>query len=121
MSGDLRALAEKYVTLTEEIDDVRRDMLACLTNGTGANPVRPTSAPRRGEPASQHPNAAKAAKVDQQVLDLLKATPGMKVSELAKLTASKTSATSERLRRMRARQLVAPVDGGGWQAVAASP
>jgi hypothetical protein len=121
MSGDLRALAEKYVALNGESDDVRREVLACLTNGGGAKPVRPTSAPRRGEPASQHPNAAKAAKIDEKVIDLLKATPGMKVSELAKATSSKTSTTSERLRRMRARQLVAPVDGGGWQAIDASP
>ena len=113
MNGNLRALAEEYVALTEEIDGVRREMLACLTNGGGANPIRPTSAPRRGEPASQHP---KAAKIDQKVLDLLKATPGLKVGEPAKATSSKTSTTRERLRRMRARHLVAPVDGGGWSA-----
>jgi hypothetical protein len=39
MSGDLRALAEKYVAHDGEIDDVRREMLACLTNGGRANPV----------------------------------------------------------------------------------
>jgi hypothetical protein len=100
---------------------VRREMLACLTNGGGANPVRPTSAPRRGEPASQHPNAAKAAKIDEKVIGLLKDQPGMKVNEIAKLTASKTSTASERLRRLRARHLVAPAEGGGWQAVDASP
>jgi hypothetical protein len=97
-------------------------MLACLTNGAGANPVRPTSpAARRAAGQRHHPNAIAAAKIDQQVIDLLKATPGMKVSDLARLTASKTSTTSERLRRMRARHLVAQLDGGGWQAVDASP
>jgi hypothetical protein len=45
----------------------------------------------------------------------------MKVNEIAKLTASKTSTASERLRRLRARHLVAPAEGGGWQAVDASP
>ena len=38
MSGDLRVLAEKYVALTGEIEDVRRAMLACLTNGGGELP-----------------------------------------------------------------------------------
>ena len=105
MSGDLRALAEKYVALNGEIDDVRREMLACLTNGGGANPVRPTSpAARRAAGQRNHPNAIAAAKIDEKVIDLLKATPGMKVNELAKATSSKTSTTSERLRRMRTRQ-----------------
>jgi hypothetical protein len=40
MSGDLRALAEKYVTLTEEIDDVRRDMLARLRRADVFLPLR---------------------------------------------------------------------------------
>ncbi len=33
--GDLLALTEKYVALTGEIEDVRRAMLAALTNGAG--------------------------------------------------------------------------------------
>ena len=42
MSGDLRALAERYVTLTGEVEAVRRAMLACLTNGAGEHPIRPS-------------------------------------------------------------------------------
>jgi hypothetical protein len=62
------------------------------------------------------------AQIDEKIIGLLKDRPGMKVGELAKATSSKTSTTSERLRRIRARHLVAPVDGGGWSALSpASP
>jgi Transposase, Mutator family len=41
---DLRTLAETYVALTGQIEEVRRAMLACLTNGAGdapyASPVK---------------------------------------------------------------------------------
>ena len=74
MSGDLLVLASKYVALTGEIDDVRRQMLACLTNGAGANPVRPTPAKRPGAkgPQPSNPKAIEAAKAEEAIVDLLR-------------------------------------------------
>ena len=75
MSGDLRVLAEKYVALTGEIEDVRRAMLACLTNGGGEppsslSPARPASIGRG------HPKAVEAAKAEEAIVDLLRTKPG---------------------------------------------
>jgi hypothetical protein len=124
MSGDLRTLAEKYVTLTEEIDDVRRDMLACLTNGAGANPVRPTPPVRsppggksnrsRAQAQAHHPNAVKSQEIDEKVLTLLRSKGPMKTVEIAAAISSKMSTCSERLRRLRSRQLVIPAEDRGW-------
>jgi DNA-binding NtrC family response regulator len=115
--GDLRALAERYVTLTGEVEDVRRAMLACLTNGAGESPVvRPTSA--RSKPGekgsrSKHPNAQLAAEAEGQILDLLKTRP-MRMAEIASEMGAKQTTTTERLRRLRERGQIVPADGGGW-------
>jgi hypothetical protein len=60
MSGDLRALADKYVALNGEIDDVRREMFACLTNGGGANPVRPYFSPATGRASVAPPQCGQS-------------------------------------------------------------
>jgi hypothetical protein len=116
--SDLLILASKYVALTGEIEDVRRAMLACLTNGAGANPVPPTPAKRPGAkgPQPSHPNAIAAQEAERKIVELLQATPGLKTSQLAKATSSKTNTTTERLRRLKARNLIMPAEGGGWAA-----
>jgi hypothetical protein len=122
MGGDLLVLASKYVALAAEIEDVRRAMLACLTNGAGANPVPPTPAKRPGVkgPSPNHPNIQAAAKAEKAIIDLLRATPGLKTTELAKTTNAKINTTTERLKRLKARHLVTPAEGGGWQASASA-
>ena len=65
MKGDLRALAEEYVALNGEIDDVRREMLACLTNGASESRP-PYFSPAAGRASVAASQSAKAAKVDQQ-------------------------------------------------------
>jgi hypothetical protein len=95
MSGDLRVLAEKYVTLTGEIEDVRRAMLACLTNGAGDTPDAPFAQPARSPGGSQHPNAIAAKEAEAQIIGLLRATPGLRTVEIADLV-GKCSATSLR-------------------------
>jgi hypothetical protein len=51
---DLRQLAERYVTLTGELETVRCEMLTCFTDGAGAvsPPAHPTQARRRILPAA---------------------------------------------------------------------
>ena len=118
MSADLLALAAKYVALTEEIEDVRRAMLACLTNGAGEHPARPTQ-PARSAGGSKHPNAAKAEEIESQILEMLRTRP-MRMAEIAAETGARQTTTAERLRRMRGKGLVERQHGarpcGGRQA-----
>ena len=118
MSGDLRVLAEKYVTLTGEIEDVRRAMLACLTNGAGAEPVRHTKPAR--SPGGSHPNAVLAAAAEAKIIELLKATPGLRTTQIAKQTHCKVNTTTQRLQRMKDRGVIERLDDSGWTASAAS-
>jgi DNA-binding IclR family transcriptional regulator len=53
--------------------------------------------------------------VEENILDLLKAGP-KRLTEIAAATEAKQSTTSERMRRMCQRSLVAPVGGGAWAA-----
>jgi Winged helix-turn-helix DNA-binding len=123
--SDLVELARRYVAASDELESLRSEIRRAVMNGGAptaepkANPSSPAA--RRAAGQRHHPNAIQAAKIDQKVLDLLKATPGLKVGELAKATGLKTSTTSERLRRMRAGGSVAAVEGGGWSASPASP
>jgi hypothetical protein len=112
---DLRALAEKYVVLTGQIEEVRSAMLVCLTaNGADANPHQPARRPGGGQ-ATQHPKALAAQEVEAKILDLLRARP-MRLAEIVTAMEARQSTTSERLRRLRQRGLVALVDGGAWAA-----
>jgi hypothetical protein len=118
MSADLLALAAKYVALTGEIEEVRRAMLACLANGAGEHPARPTQ-PARSSGGS-HPNALKAQEVESQISEMVRTRP-LRMAEIASVMGAKQSTTAERLRRMRERGLIERLDGkeGGWTASAA--
>ena len=48
--ADLRALAERFVSLSSEIESVRREMLVCLSNG-----LDPDEASAPGQAASAKP------------------------------------------------------------------
>jgi hypothetical protein len=122
MSGDLRALAEKYVTLSGEIEAVRRAMLSCLTNGAGDDPVRPISPARQASGGSQpsHPNAVTAQQAEEKIIEVLRSSPGMGTAAVARATASKVNTTTQRLGRTRERGLITRGDdGSGWTASAA--
>jgi hypothetical protein len=131
--ADLKALAEKFVTLTVELEATRRQMLAALRNGAGGEPTklnftRPARSPSGGKKSkpskpslkssaqSNHPNAIRSAKVDQEIVAMLRATPGLKTMEIAKATGSKTSTTVERLKRLMARGMAQRLGDGGYSA-----
>lgn len=128
MSGDLRALAAEYVALQDKVEAVRRSMLACLTNGAGDHPVRPTrparalggkAAQAQGQELQSQPNHIEAAKLaEEKILELLKAGP-LRMAEISSQMSARQSTTSERLRRMRDRHLIAR-DGEGWAIVASA-
>ena len=122
MSGDLLALAAKYVALTEEIEDVRRAMLACLANGAGEQPARPPQAGRPGGTGSQpnHPNALKAQEAESKTVELLRSTPGLGTTQIANETGSKVNTVTQRLQRLKDRGVIERLDGSGWGAVPVS-
>lgn len=119
--SELVTLAADFVRLSSEIEAVRRRMLTALTNGAGeaATTTRPIQ-PAKKAGGSKHPNAIAGERTERKIIELLKESPGLKTSELAKAMNSKTSTTTERLRRMKARNLITPAEGGGWAASAPS-
>jgi hypothetical protein len=116
---ELLGLAKRLVALDEETVEVRRAMLAALSNG--ADPTqRPTQAPARSKPGpkgASHPNRVKAQAAEHQIVALLKDKPGMGTAALAEATSSKANTTTERLRRLKDRGLVAPAEDGGYRAL----
>jgi hypothetical protein len=121
--SDLRDLAARYVALSGEIEDVRNQMRLLLANGEGS---RPTPA-RLSEPggkldpkAKPHPNAAKAAVVEGQIVALLKERP-MSRGEIAKATQGKASSTQMRLNRLLEKGLVQHGERGLWSATSTPP
>jgi DNA-binding transcriptional ArsR family regulator len=123
---DLRALAERYVVLNDEIADVRRSMLKALSNGYGgehggALRAHPTKARSSKPGAETYPTRAEvmeqAAAAQSQILDLLKTRP-MGPTEIAKATDSRLGTVNDRLRRLRGQGLVEPAQEGGWRAAA---
>jgi hypothetical protein len=119
MSGDLRVLAEKYVTLTGEVEDVRRAMLACLTNGAGdaaitARPIKP--AKKAGGSKTSHPHIKAAAEAEARILELIREQP-LKTSEIAKATGAKVNTVTERMKRLRDKGMATSGDSG-WRASA---
>ena len=116
MSGDLLALGAKYVALTEEIEAVRRAMLACLTNGAGEHPTRPPQPARSAGGPSQSQKMAMAAEAEAKILELLKSQPGLGTAAVAKATASKTNTVAQRLQRLRDKGAITGGGNEGWVA-----
>jgi hypothetical protein len=121
---DLVQLAKELVSLTGRIAAIRDSMRKILANGVDVHPpdphptARPTRARRLGgkkksqrsprkKPQARHPNAVRAAKIEARILELLQAKPGLRTAELARLTGSPPTSTSNRLARMLAKSQVA--------------
>ena len=119
--NDLATLAREYVTLSDLIAIVRDAIRKLLLNGgDGDASVRPTPArskPGVKGPRLKHPNAQLAAEAEQKIIDLLKTRP-VRMAEIATEMGAKQTTTSERVRRLRERGLIVPVEGGGWTASA---
>jgi DNA-binding MarR family transcriptional regulator len=81
-------------------------------------------AQRRGEKASQpsHPNAILAQEAEAKIIELIRATPGLKTTEIANEMDAKVNTTTQRLQRLRDRGVIERLDGreGGWQTAAVS-
>jgi hypothetical protein len=108
-------LAERYLTLTRELEETRSAMKAILMNGAGDEQPRPTQGSLRKAASQSQGRFVNARAADEQVLALLRTRP-MRSVEIVKATSGKTSTVSERLRRLRQKGLVEPCEGGGWTA-----
>jgi hypothetical protein len=110
-------LATRFVALSAQLEETRNAMRIALANGVGEAPVRPTQGPRKA--AGRDEVMAKAAEIEAKIVALVRERP-MGTAEIAKMTASNVSSTSERLRRLRARGMVAGGRGEGWRVTQAT-
>jgi hypothetical protein len=121
MPDDLVALAQRLLDLDKETAAVRSRMLTLLANGHGepaaAHPTQPREGAKRTQAkgAKPHPNAAKAAVIEGQIVALLKERP-MGRGEIAKATQGKASSTQMRLTRLLEKGLVQRGERGLWSA-----
>ena len=111
--SELVALAERFVRLSGELDATRDAMRRLLLNGAGDKPDTPFAKPVRSKPGGskqKHPHAIAAAAAEGKIIEVLRSTPGMKTTEIARATGSRTNTVSQRLARMRDR---GAITGGG--------
>ena len=120
MSGEgLVELARKFVALSDQLEAVRGQIARAVANGAAGEASHPTQPARSsGGTQSKHPAAIKAAEAERAIIELLKATPGMGTTEIARATDSKTPTTVERLRRLQAKGVIERDASAGWAASA---
>ena len=147
--ADLRALAERYVHLTSEIESVRREMLVCLSNGIGPDaagapgqaasakrnghdprPPVPTPAPKAAPTprptasksgTAKRDNPAHARAAERRLLAAMRDHPGASVEKLAEAAGAGRSTCGERLRRLAAQELIEKDANGHWRVKAEEP
>jgi hypothetical protein len=113
---DLVALAQRYVSLSAELEETRSAMRAALMNGSDGNPTTAGSSGPPNKGMDREAVLAQSKAADERVLALLREKP-MRPSEIAKATRGKLSTTRERLRRLHKRGAVEPA-ADGWRAIA---
>jgi hypothetical protein len=113
---DLRGLAERFVRLSSELEEVRAGMLAALTmNGAGEG--RPFVLART-EPG-QRATVVAARAAEAAIIERLRERP-MGTAELARVTGSPVVTVQDRLRRLRARGAISGGGSSGWVATPAA-
>ena len=113
MAADLVTLARRFVQVSDELEVLRGEIARAVLNGGGTpEAARPT---RAGRPGRQ---AAQAEEAEAEILDLLRATPNLGTAAIVRETAGKVSTVSERLRRMKAKNLVEGGGQVGWRVTA---
>jgi hypothetical protein len=112
---DLVSLANRLVQLDREAVEVRSQMLTLLTNGAGHAPEGPSRPPVRTGGKSREAAMAAAKEAEQAIVELIKAQP-LRTAEIARATGAKVNSTTERLKRLAAKNLVQRDDSGAWAA-----
>jgi hypothetical protein len=112
-------LAQRYVSLSAELEETRSAMRAALMNGWDKNPTKAGSPDPPNKGTDRESVLAQSKAADERVLALLREKP-MRPSEIVRVTHGKLSTTRERLRRLRKRGVVEPA-GDGWPLSEANP
>ena len=120
MGENLIQLAERFIALNGEIELVHAAMKRLLLNGGDDKPKAPFVPPARALGGSQPQKMIAAQAAEDRIVELLRASPGLKTGQIAERTASKTNTAVERLKRLRAKGRVTRGDGreDGWSAAA---
>ena len=118
MTG-LVELAQRYVSLSAELEETRSAMRAALMNGSDRNPTNAGSSGPPNKRTDRESVLAQSKAADERVLALLREKP-MRPSEIVRATQGKLSTTRERLRRLRKRGVVEPAEDG-WRLSEANP
>jgi Bacterial regulatory protein, arsR family len=112
-------LAQRYVSLSAELEETRNAMRAALMDGPDVNPTKAESSGPPDKGMDREAILAQSKAADERVLTLLREKP-MRPSEIAKATRGKLSTTRERLRRLHKRGVVEPA-ADGWRLAETSP
>jgi hypothetical protein len=134
--NDPVTLAERYIGLVKETEDVRAQMRRLLANGADSNP---TVAARAGVTTSSQRSSAKyakaqpskaasrqrvmaeAAKAETQVLEILKTeTDGLKTADIARRAGMPPTSVQNRLMRLQRAGLIERSADERWSASAPS-
>jgi hypothetical protein len=107
-------LAQRYVALSAELEEMRNAMRAALTNGSQVNPTMAGSSGPPNKGMNREAFLAQSKAVDERVLALLREKP-MRPSEIARATRGNLSTTRERLRRLHKLGVVESA-ADGWRA-----
>ena len=110
------ALAQRYISRSTELEEMRNAMRAALMNGSDRNPTKAGSSGPPNQGTDRERGLAQSKAADERVLALLREKQ-MRPSEIAKATRGKLSTTRERLRRLHKRGAVEPA-ADGWRAIA---
>jgi tRNA(Ile)-lysidine synthase TilS/MesJ len=112
-------LAQRYVSLSAELEKTRNAMRAALLNGSNENPTKAGSSGPPNKRINREAFLAQSKVADERMLALLRQKP-MRPNEIAKATRGKLSTTRERLRRLHKRGAVEPA-AEGWRLTGANP
>jgi hypothetical protein len=106
-------LAQRYVSLSAELEETRSAMRAALMNGSDRYPTKAGSSGPPNKGTDRERVLAQSKEADERVLALLREKP-MRPSEIVRATQGKLSTMRERLRRLRKRGVVEPAKDG-WR------
>jgi DNA invertase Pin-like site-specific DNA recombinase len=109
--SDLLGLAERFVRLSAELEEVRAEMRAALTNG--AEETRPFSPAAR-----QKLGGKEAQEAEQSILRLLEKEPGLGTAAIARAMDARVDTTTSRLKRLRTRGEIVGGGKDGWRVTA---
>jgi hypothetical protein len=108
--SDLVELAQRYITLSNEIEGVRDAMRRLLLNGAEGPKENPIQPPVRRAGGSKPNRVTTQAEAENEVVALLKDQPGMTTARISEAMNCPATSTIARLNRLKEKGVVV---GGG--------